>query len=576
MEPCRRCQKSQRSWIRWCLEVVESFSIILTVMFMLLVVKALFWNRGCEVKSSYRRILTDKSTNSLGAICNVTLYSDQCYSTLLSVNSTEPRVLFRASLVTAVEDHVKILGVFSNLVSSDESVLSSLQVCDEMIVDSLEYLNETIERFDEFGKIMTNAEIDEIRGKLSYVITDHDTCLERFDEIMEFDFSSYKRNIGKIKRLRDSMKKGRELVSNSLAIVTKILGRLTKQDDNKSLLGFLETESGFPDWFGNEDRNALLTCDLTPNVTVAKDGTGQYRTISEAVASVPEKSSSRFVIHVKEGLYVENVEVTKYKYNVVMYGDGKTKTVVSSSLNRIDKPNIDTFQTATFSVSGKGFIGRDMKFVNTAGPEKKQAVAFHSKSCQSVMYRCAFEGYQDTLYSHAGEQLYQECDIVGTVDFICGQAAAVFQNCTIRPRKSIPTQLSTVTAQSANDPNVKSGFSIINSKIYPFEGENLTATTYLGRPWKSYATVVVMKSLIGILINPQGWVPWDTMVNPPTTLNYGEYMNYGPGSGVGNRVRWIGYNPNMTELEARQFTVDDLINKHGWLKETCVPYNGSL
>lgn len=217
-----------------------------------------------------------------------------------------------------------------------------------------------------------------------------------------------------------------------------------------------------------------------------------------------------------------------------------------------------------------------MKFVNIAGPEKKQAVAFHSKSSQSVMYRCAFEGYQDTLYSHAGEQLYRDCDIVGTVDFICGQAAAVFQNCTIRPRKPLPNHLSTVTAQSADDPNVKSGFSIINSKIYPFEGEHLTATTYLGRPWKSYATVVVMRTLIDKLIDPKGWIPWDKRVNPPTTLTFGEYMNYGPGSGVSNRVKWIGYKPKMTDKEAHTYTVDTLINKHGWLKQTCVPYNGSL
>lgn len=351
MKSCLGCEKSQRSWIRRCLKDVESFSIILTAMLMLMVVKSLFWNRGCEVQSSSRRILTDKSTKSLESICNVTLYSDQCYSTLFSVNSTEPRVLFRASLVTAVEEHVKILGFPSKLVSSDESIKACLKVCDEMIVDSLEYLKETIERFDEFGKVMTDAEIDEIRGKLTYVIIDHDTCLEGFDEIMEFDFSSYQRNIELIKKLRDSMNKGRELVSNNLAIVTKILGGLTKQDDNKSLLGFLETELGFPDWFGNEDRRSLLTCDLIPNVTVAKDGTGKYRTISEAVASVPEKSSSRFVIHVKEGYYVENVNVTKNKYNVVMYGDGITKTVVSGSLNRIDKPNINTFQTATFCKS---------------------------------------------------------------------------------------------------------------------------------------------------------------------------------------------------------------------------------
>lgn len=575
--------------------MVEIFSVILTAMFMLVVVKSLLRNIECEVKSSPRRILTDESTKRLESICNVTLYSDQCYSTLMSVNSTKPRVLFRVSLVTAVEEHVKILGFLSKLDSSDESVKSSLKVCDEMIVDSLEYLKETIERFDEFGKVMTEVEVDEIRGTLSYAIIDHETCLEGFDEIMEFDFSSYQRNLELIKNLRDFMKKGKELLSNSLAIVTKILGGLTKQVD-KRLLG-----SGFPDWFGSNDWESLLSCHLTPNVTVARDGTGNYRTISEAVASIPENDRSRFVIHVKEGYYVENVNVTKNKHNVVVYGDGITKTVVSSNLNRIDKPNIATFQTATFckpinfcftvrfgfnwvrlicfgfaAVSGTWFVVKDMKFVNTAGPKKRQAVAFHSNARQSVIYRCAFEGHQDTLYAHAGKQFYRDCDIVGTVDFICGHAAAVFQNCTIRPRQPLPDQLNTVTAQSSADPNANLGFSIINSKIYPFRGECLTAPTYLGRPWKNYSTVVVMKTLIEKLIDPKGWVQWNNTLGPPPTLTYGEYMNYGPGSGVVNRVSWIGYKPKMTDEEAHKYTVDALINQHGWLRGTCVPYNGSL
>ncbi|KAL1212921.1 Pectinesterase 1 [Cardamine amara subsp. amara] len=564
MESGRGCEKSQRSWIRRCWTVVEIFSVILTAVFVLVVVQSLLRNTECEVKSSSRRILTDESTKRLESICNVTLYSDQCYSTLMSVNSTEPRVLFRASLIEAVEEHVKILGFLSKLVSSDESVKSSLKVCDEMIGDALECLKETIERFDEFGKAMTDVEIDEIRGTLTYAIVDGETCLEGFDEVMEFDFSSYQRNIELIKSLRSYMKKGKELVSNSLAIVTKILGGLAKQVD-KSLLG------------SSNMVESLLSCHLTPNVTVAKDGTGNYRTISEAVASIPETSRSRFVIHVKEGKYFENVNVLRNKFNVVVYGDGITKTIVSSNLNRHDKPKIPTtFQTATFSVSGRWFVVRDMKFVNTAGPRKEQAVAFHSNAKHSVMYRCAFEGYQDTLYARAGMQLYRDCDIVGTVDFIFGHAAAVFQNCTIRPRQPLHNQFNTITAQSGVDEaNTISGFSIVNSKISPFQ-EDLTVKTYLGRPWNVYSTVVVMKTQIEKLIDPNGWVSWNNKSSPPTTISYGEYMNYGPGSDVGNRVKWIGYQPKMTNQEAHKYTVDALINHNGWLRHTCVPYNGSL
>lgn len=159
------------------------------------------------------------------------------------------------------------------------------------------------------------------------------------------------------------------------------------------------------------------------------------------------------------------------------------------------------------AVLADSFIARDIKFVNTAGPEKFQAVAFHSKSNQSALFRCAFHGYQDTLYAHAGEKLYRECDIVGTVDFIFGNTAAVFEMCSIRARRPLMQQVVTVTAQGA-DNQEKSGFSIIRSKILRFEDEEFTAVAYLGRPWKSHATVVVMETELGDLIDPKGWVAW--------------------------------------------------------------------
>ncbi|KAL1219450.1 Pectinesterase 1 [Cardamine amara subsp. amara] len=193
-----------------------------------------------------------------------------------------------SSGLLSVEEHVKILRFLSKLISSDESVKSSLKVCDEMIVNVLECLKETIKHFDEFGRVMTDVEIHEIKGTLSYAIIDDETCLEGFDEVMKFDVSSYEINIELIKSLRGYMKKGKDLVSNSLAIVTKILGGLGKQID-KSLLG------------SSNIVELLICCHLIPNVTVAKDGTGNYRTISEAVASIPENSRSRFIIHVKEG-----------------------------------------------------------------------------------------------------------------------------------------------------------------------------------------------------------------------------------------------------------------------------------
>lgn len=151
-----------------------------------------------------------------------------------------------------------------------------------------------------------------------------------------------------------------EYASNSLAIVTKILSLLSNLNIpiHRKLLGSGSSE--FPSWLRPADRRLLQDDSIVPNVTVAKDGSGHCLTIKEAVDKLPKKSTSRFIIYVKEGTYVENVVMDKSKWNVMVYGDGKDKTVVSGSRNFVD--GTPTFSTATFgkyilsvSLSGLSF-----------------------------------------------------------------------------------------------------------------------------------------------------------------------------------------------------------------------------
>ena len=78
---------------------------------------------------------------------------------------------------------------------------------------------------------------------------------------------------------------------------------------------------------------------------------------------------------------------------------------------------------------GHGFLAQDLTIRNTAGPAQKQAVALRSNSNKSVVYRCSIEGYEDTLYAENGRQMYIESNISGTVDFVFGNAKAVFHKC---------------------------------------------------------------------------------------------------------------------------------------------------
>lgn len=80
-----------------------------------------------------------------------------------------------------------------------------------------------------------------------------------------------------------------------------------------------------------------------------------------------------------------------------------------------------------------------------------------------------------------------------------------------------------------------------------------------------------MRSYIGDLIDPAGWLEWSGSFGL-STLYYGEYMNRGPGSNTTGRVSWPGYKVIVNDTEAGQFTVGNFIQGDQWLNATGVPY----
>lgn len=219
----------------------------------------------------------------------------------------------------------------------------------------------------------------------------------------------------------------------------------------------------------------------------------------------------------------------------------------------------------------------NITFRNTAGAIKHQAVAVRNGAHLSTFYSCSFEGYQDTLYTHSLRQFYRECDIYGTVDFVFGNAAAVFQNCNFYPRRPMDNQFNVITAQGRTDPNQNTGISIQNCTIRAAEdlaNSNVAIKTYLGRPWKEYSRTVFMFSYMDSLINPFGWSAWngDFALN---TSYYAEYNNTGPGSNTTGRVTWPAIQ-TLNGTDAANFNVDMFLLGDDWLPKTGVPYVSAL
>ncbi|KAF2315789.1 hypothetical protein GH714_040327 [Hevea brasiliensis] len=359
-----------------------------------------------------------------------------------------------------------------------------------------------------------------------------------------------------------------ELISNSLALN----GVLLSVEDNNT--------EGFPRWFSRNERRLLQSSSITAkaNLVVAQDGSGHFRTVQAALdAAAKRRYGTRFIIHVKRGVYRENIEVGINNNNIWLIGDGLRSTIIASG--RSVGGGYTTYSSATAGIDGLRFVARGITFSNTAGPQKGQAVALRSASDLSVFYRCSFQGYQDTLFVHSQRQFYKACYIYGTIDFIFGNAAVVFQNCIIYVRKPLNGQANMITAQARNDPFQNTGIAIHNSQILPAPDLKPVAgafQTYLGRPWMQYSRTVVLKTYLDGFINPAGWSQWGNGNFALDTLYYGEYKNFGPGSSTKQRVTWKGFHVITSSIEASRFTVASLIAGQSWLPATGVPFISGL
>ncbi|XP_023762417.1 pectinesterase [Lactuca sativa] len=378
--------------------------------------------------------------------------------------------------------------------------------------------------------------------------------------------------------------KGFELINMTNTMLPLISTNLTQLILNSLAISVLfrgSNTNNAPESVDWKQRDLALEC--TPNVVVAQDGSGDFETVQEAVNSASNRTQSRrYVIYVKAGIYDENVVIPRTVEYITMFGDGINKTIITGSrglggdMVGTSKAG-DLKQTATFQVWGRGFIARDITFRNTAGPQGEKAVALLTSSDQSAFYHCSIEGYQDTLFTFSSKQFYKECQIFGTVDFIFGDAPAVFQDCEIFIRKP-PLEEGglVVTANGRKYENETSGYTLQGCKITAADDLKPVIDqhkAFLGRPWYPHAETVYMQCFLDELVDPKGWM--DTW-GYNETIYYGEYKNYVPGSSTDERVKWSGYHAIDDPNIAEDFTVDKFMSGNQWLPATGVPFTSGF
>ncbi|KAI9181737.1 hypothetical protein LWI28_018085 [Acer negundo] len=544
--------------------------LMLTLLPFSAIVLFLFFSASTTLKTTKPpHIHVSKHLQIAHSTCEGTLYPDLCVSTIASLPDLASKSVPQLISVT-VNRTVSELRASTTNCTGIRKQRGDLDKLEKMALnDCLELFNESIAELksalsDLSSKKSPARHYHDLQTLFSAAMTNQYTCLD--------GFAYSKGNVRE--SIKNSMYNISRHVSNSLVMLKKIPGVVNKSTKSEVFPGYGPVKRGFPSWLTSKSRKLLQTSvnETKFDLIVAKDGTGNYTTITEAVEAAPNSSTTRFVIYIKAGAYFENVEVVRKKTMLTFIGDGIGKTIVKASRNVVD--GWTTFRSATAAVVGDKFIAKGITFENSAGPSKHQAVALRSGSDFSAFYQCSFVGYQDTLYVHSLRQFYRECDIYGTVDFIFGNAAVVFQNCNLYARKPDENQKNMFTAQGREDPNQNTGISILNCKIAAAADLIPNQTdfkTYLGRPWKEYSRTVIMRSHIGDLVDAAGWLEWNGTF-ALSTLYYGEYMNRGPGSNTSGRVTWPGYRVINSSTEANQFTVEGFLQGSEWLNATDIPF----
>lgn len=282
--------------------------------------------------------------------------------------------------------------------------------------------------------------------------------------------------------------------------------------------------------------------------TVSQDGTGDYKSIQEAINNTKAFPPERITIFIKNGIYKEKVKLHEWNSSLSLIGESTTGTVIifDDHFKKIDLGRNSTFFTPTLLVEGNDSILKNLTVENSSG-DVGQAIAMSVNADRVSVINCKFLGNQDTLYlTGEGKYFLKNCYIEGGTDFIFGSATAYFEACEIFSKKD-----AYVTAASTPEGSMF-GF-VFNG--CQFKAANNISKVYLGRPWRIFAKTAILNSTLGSHILPAGWENWK---KPEAEKNsfYAEFNNSGKGSGIKSRVSW---SHQLTKNEAKLYTKENIL-----------------
>lgn len=308
--------------------------------------------------------------------------------------------------------------------------------------------------------------------------------------------------------------------------------------------------------------------DNPDTIVVARDGTGEFRTVTDAIEVCRAFMDYHKVIYVKKGTYKEKLIIPQWLQNIEICGEDRDETIITYDdhanismdgnywpaelkqqlIAMGDRPKLGTFRSFTLRIDANDITLKNITIENNAA-RLGQAVALHTQGDRLKFVNCRFLGHQDTVYTGmpATRLYFDHCYIEGTTDFIFGASTAWFEHCDIFCKIN-----SYITA--ASTPQVQAyGYVFNQCTITCAEGAD---KVYLGRPWRDYGYTLFMHCTLPKGIRPEGWHHWQK--EREQTARYLEFENTGEGAAIDKRVGW---SRQLTKKEAKEITLENVFKR---------------
>lgn len=318
-------------------------------------------------------------------------------------------------------------------------------------------------------------------------------------------------------------------------------------------------------------------------IHISQDGTGDFKSINEALDSLPKDNTSEQILYIHKGFYKERITVSVPC--VTFVGENAENTILSYDLYARmmmkDGSKRGTFRSYSCLVDTHDFTARNITFENSAGKgtDVGQALALYADGDRLFFENCRFLGNQDTLFTGPlppkeiepngfigpkqssqrinGRHYYKNCYLEGDIDFVFGSATAYFEGCTFFSKYTGKEISSYVTAAST-PAEQEYGYVMENCR---FESNCPADNAYLGRPWREYAKTVLINCFMDNHICKEGWHDWNKEAAHEHTF-YAEYGSFGPGAAMEKRPSWIH---RLTETDLARYKKEAVLSgEDGW------------